>query len=317
MKDETKNDTNDQATVEQNQASGTPSNPATVQAGTTTPGTDAIESADGLPRPETKNTELVAGPVSMSTDPQPATNEVTPRRLESRGRVSKVSLLPLEIRESINEELLYGTPFFIIIKALEEKGYPGFNHMNLHSWHAHGFQTWLKNQQSIAQQMHRREVALVRAQNTGCQLDEALYQLQVEQLLEAASQCDPVEVFKTSKDKTDLFLKLNQACARLLKVGKGLRKSAPIQGSTGAQPQIQNSGRRIESNGGLTLGARAKVCKRLGIPHAPVRNPDAIEPEPEEKPATPPAQMVPPASALAPVSEPGSTQPGSESQPTP
>lgn len=234
------------------------------------------------------DSDLTTGPglitnSELITASEPITDHcptATPARFESRGRVSKVALLPVEIREFINEQLLYGTPFFIIVQALDERGYPGFNHHNLRSWQGHGFQLWLKNHQSMAQQVHRREAALAHAQATGCRLDEALYQLNLENLFQAASQLDPVELVKASEDKAELFFKINEGCVRLLKVGEGFKKSTRMEGSTRVQPSARTGWER-EKNGGLTAEEHAAVRRKLGIrPPSPVTNPDSIKPEP-------------------------------------
>ncbi len=211
--------------------------------------------------------------------------------MTSRGRIPKVALLPLDIREFINEQLLFGTPPCIITEALEEKGYSGFSSRNINTWKVGGFQVWLRAGQTQAQLAAQRQAALTYAQKTGSRPDEALYQLSLHNLFEASSQLDLPAVVGNAKDKAALFCRLNADAVRLLRVGAGLKKSSP-------QPAVNS---RLSApweepadsclrKGGLTLEERSLADLRLGIIPDDTKSPApsiAAEPSPGPEKSNP------------------------------
>src|SRR2546422_4709853 len=65
-------------------------------------------------------------------------------RIVHRRPRSKAFHLPPEIQLSLNAMLAAGRRYTEIIHCLNDRGYPGFNKVNLHNWKATGYQGWLR-----------------------------------------------------------------------------------------------------------------------------------------------------------------------------
>jgi hypothetical protein len=72
-------------------------------------------------------------------------------------RRGKVARLPREIRNEVNLFLDDGKTLEEIAQWLDEKGFPGFNVVNLHNWKDGGFQEWLREQERLENQQLQRE----------------------------------------------------------------------------------------------------------------------------------------------------------------
>jgi hypothetical protein len=287
MNDEIKNDAITQDTAEQNQNAAAPAAPSALMTGseliTDNP---ALTTAD-VPVPTTnppiqESSHPFIDPI-QATPPDPVL--VAPR---TRGRPSKVAQLPQEMRALVNEQLLWGLSYDHIIHLLEERGYPGFSTANLSRWVGGGFKHWASLQMDLATQTLRREAALKRAAEKGLRLEESLMNEALATAADLVSDLDTQAMKAKFHENPGLFTTLFNAMSRYSTNTYALeRKSAAPSRVT------QNNGMalapRSEAKGGLTLGERGKVCGRLGIPHAPVRNPEAIEPETQEKPSAPEA----------------------------
>jgi hypothetical protein len=88
--------------------------------------------------------------------------------------------------------------------------------MNISTWRNGGFKHWLRDQENLADQQARRDMALAYAQRTGCSLDEALCQASLDNLYQLACKLDIDSLLKKMQDDPDLFLKANKLSVSLL-----------------------------------------------------------------------------------------------------
>lgn len=94
----------------------------------------------------------------------PATQK--PRRqahnglLPKRRLTSKISNLPAEIRNQINQSIFDGVLYADILRALVAAGHPHINRNNLTRWYRSGYQDWLAEYQRTQDSRTRTEAAL-------------------------------------------------------------------------------------------------------------------------------------------------------------
>ena len=181
-----------------------------------------------------------------------------------RGRPSKVSRLPQDVREWINESLLRNIPGYIIVEELEERGFPDFNEMNISTWRNGGFKRWLKDQENVADQQARRDMALAYAQRTGCSLDEALRQASLDNFYQLACNLDIDSLLRKMQDDPELFLKASKLSVSLLRISKEINLGAANKEINKEIPPGQKAlwPRR---KGGLTLEERDAAEKRMRL----------------------------------------------------
>jgi hypothetical protein len=309
MNAEIKNDANNNDTVEQNQngagpdtAAPEPSAPATELVPGDCPASSAPESigvapigeaaaSEGLDIPSVLENEssTTGRPAPLTSNSPGASPDPTLMPPRHRGNPGKVAQLPPEMRLFVNQQLLLGLSYRHIASLLEEKGYPGFSSSNIYHWTQGGFKAWAHSQLDLAQQTARKEAALKAAVEKGFRLDEAAMGLLLSSAVEVIPELDSTKIKAQIEGKPGQYVALFSALSRVIAHNSALERYSGVPSRLARNRDWEPS--RPESNGGLTLGARAKVCKRLGIPHAPVRNPDAIEPEPEEKPAPNPQPL--------------------------
>jgi|SRR5688572_21061401 len=125
-------------------------------------------SEHGIP-PETSRSDLSSGgplaltPLNLNANrtanPEPLA--LMPRRescgvavkdrsvkVKRRKPRSKACRLPKDIQDNLNTLLADGRPYADIIRFLNDRGYPGFNKVNLHNWRITGFRNWLVSRNS-------------------------------------------------------------------------------------------------------------------------------------------------------------------------
>jgi hypothetical protein len=250
MTNEIANDTNNNHTVEQNQH---------------TAARAAIPSA--TPEPSAPVPEPIAGAERIAhNSPTRTTLQATITLNRHRGRIPKIAQLPPELIAFVNEELLRNTPLTIIVQALEEKGYPGFNHKNIGNWKMGGFKSWVAQQQSIEYQLRQRQMALDYASKHGCSLLDTLAQLNAHNLYEAAIAVNPSKLGKKLEDDPALFLKLNHEIGSFLKIMEGIGRNKFPGKKMEENPAPAND---EEADTGLTQEQRDDVDRRFGILQEP------------------------------------------------
>ena len=156
-------------------------------------------------------------------------------------------------------------PAHIIIDELKEKGFPDFNEMNISNWRrGSGFRDWLKLHEDALDQQARRDLALAYTRQSGCSLDQALYQAGLDNLYQIACKFDTNSFIKKMESDPELFLKLNKELVNLLKANKGLNGITAHKGKDKEIPPGQTAlwPRR---KGGLTLEERDAAAKRMRL----------------------------------------------------
>jgi hypothetical protein len=100
-------------------------------------------------------------------------------------RRGKVARLPKEIRTEVNLLLDDGKPYEEIVQFLEQKGFPGFNSVNLHNWKEGGFQDWRREQERLEnQQLQREWITDLIAQTTPGEVNHLSLQLFSAQIMD-------------------------------------------------------------------------------------------------------------------------------------
>ncbi|MDB6056825.1 MAG: hypothetical protein JWO95_669 [Verrucomicrobiales bacterium] len=89
------------------------------------------------------NTEPSSAP---ETHIQPPPSAV-PTKCQHPPHPSKISSLPSELREFLNESIHNHVPRKTIIEALAQKGHPGINPVNITKWTKSGYQLWLQERE--------------------------------------------------------------------------------------------------------------------------------------------------------------------------
>jgi hypothetical protein len=307
MKNEIKNDTHHQNTVEQNQENGTAG-----QSGATTPATAAYAPTASSVEPETRNSEPATqhqSPETRDSAPHCAPNpegeapsapvqplpgtvalQATITLNRAQGRPSKVSQLPPELIAFVNEELLRRVPYRIIAGQLAEKGYPGFTQDNLSTWKLGPFSKWAQEQQTFDQQNRQRELALDYARTHGTSLLDTLEEIHAHNLYETALGLNPSGIVGKFRETPELFLRVNREISAFVRICREKKPRAAALGKKLETPH--SSGWEREKKGGLTIEERDIVRAGLGIrPPPPQPKPEPGAQEPEAKPeSTPPPQ---------------------------
>jgi hypothetical protein len=136
--------------------------------------------------------------------------------------------------------------------------------MNISTWRKSGFRHWLKDQENVADQQARRDMALAYAQRTGCSLEEALCQASLDNLYQLACKLDIDSLLKKMQDDPELFLKANKLSVSLLRICKDINLK-------GANKEINKEippGQKAvwpRRKGGLTLEERDAAEKRMRL----------------------------------------------------
>lgn len=107
--------------------------------------------------PESVTVSQASKPADLENAPEanPPTAPSSPlpdrpvRKPQRRPRASKISRLPAEIREFINQSIYDHISYPSIIQSLTEKGHPGINRPNLTAWVKSGYKLWREERERL------------------------------------------------------------------------------------------------------------------------------------------------------------------------
>jgi hypothetical protein len=268
----TENQNQNQDTVEQDENTAAP-------AGSSEPGlavpTDS--SSDALAKKEPQSPELKTVPYS-----------VAPPRGAQRARRSKVAMLPAELRNWVNEQLVRQTPTGHITDYLAEQGHPGITVKNVSTWRTTGFQDYIKETETLAERDKRWNSLLKLARAQGSAFDISAMQLAIGHCHQVLSAVEPDQVAGILTDKPEFFFQLNGGLSSLMKAYVALcRLKKSDEPGRLMSPKAPASPEDFgEKNGGLTIEERDEVRRSLGIHPPPVPTMDTPA---QAQPVTPPA----------------------------
>ena len=293
MNTETKNDSNNNDTVEHNQSSPAPSGspPPPVynaQGILQPPETDAsqLPSQAGIPEssaPAPAPAEATPASPSQASDSLDSQSELSNPRSKTeegllrskkrtqpachRPRNGKVAKLPADIQNFVNEHLLKNISYEYIRAQLAEKGHPGFSNSNLSRWKIGGFKEWVFNQQDLTAQEARRSYALKLAAEQGLRYDEAALQVLLQGVNEMVSTLNYTDIKAKLTDKPDQIIGLLNALGRLVTANNALErrpdKNYRLQAPGTPPPNPPAVWPRRK--GGLTLEERDAAEKRMRL----------------------------------------------------
>jgi hypothetical protein len=146
----------------------------------------------------------------------PRKRAVAHRGLIPRRRLpSKISSLPAEIRNQLNQSIHDGARYSDLIKNLAAQGHPGFTRDNFTRWYRAGYQDWLAELQRTQDTHTRTESALgtlrrLKLAGKG-DLADANDLLLANQLHEILRDFDPASVKDNLATKPEQFFRLATA----------------------------------------------------------------------------------------------------------
>jgi hypothetical protein len=128
----------------------------------------------------------------------------------SRKPTGKVSQLPAELVEHVNQSIHQGVEYKTIIQQLTDKGHPGMNKFNLSRWRRSGYTQWLLAKERRDTLMARTEAAVEQVRNMAAKDEESLRRFN--ENLVAMQMADTIGAFDAAKldmgSQPDTFFKL-------------------------------------------------------------------------------------------------------------
>ncbi len=148
--------------------------------------------------------------IAATTTP-PTTTSPEP----SHRRNGLVARLPKAARDRLNHLMLDGLTYKAIIEALGPDG-ETLTENSLSTWHAGGYQDWLRNQQRIDEYRAKFELALdLVTQKPNTVIQEAGRQIVSAQLCDLLLSFDASHLAATLTEKPELYPRLVNALARI------------------------------------------------------------------------------------------------------
>lgn len=173
-------------------------------------------------------------------------------------RRGKVARLPKEIRNEVNLFLDDGKTLEEIAQWLEEKGFPGFNVVNLHNWKDGGFQDWLREQERLEnQQLQREWIADLARQTASGEINQLSLQLFSSQIMNTLFGLDTAQLKKgLGSNPRHYIALLNSVC----------RMHEHFTESEEYEAFVRHyRGRKIPTRERLTEEERQRIREEMGL----------------------------------------------------
>jgi hypothetical protein len=141
----------------------------------------------------------------------------------------KIAALPKAQRDLINQRLLDGATYAVIIREMAEQGI-NLNHENVSNWYQSGFQNYLAELERLEFQKARYEAATELLKDTDTiKLPEAGLQTAAAQIFDLLGRFDSTSLVEGLSNEPDKYIRLVNALARVAREAQNLKRQRALE----------------------------------------------------------------------------------------